>query len=254
MLHIIRSHSSFIDRQTLRTQTSSLLLWKWPSVLRRCPVRWPDKESVNCDIQAKLSLGTYGRNLSLLWLREYIDYDRRLHLRAEANATNAKLGIEYAPSYQRTPAFLIDRMMEDKHIVHWHKDGQAECMTRINKKTFRIFSDQVIIDQFVFLVVCHGERSWYERADFAQNIRALIDEYPQFQVSLFDYDATIFDLNYNRQIGDDKSGSRDARLHDRRLLCCRAERFLYGKLNIRRDDERKKLHNICTECSNVDKH
>lgn len=60
--------------------------------------------------------------------------------------------------------------------------------------TPRFCSDEVIIDKFVFIVVTHGERSWYQRADFAQNIRALIDEYPQFEVSLFDYDATIFDL------------------------------------------------------------
>lgn len=46
----------------------------------------------------------------------------------------------------------------------------------------------------MFVVVFSGEKNWHQRAFFVEDIRALIDEYPQFNVTVFDYDATIFDL------------------------------------------------------------
>lgn len=46
----------------------------------------------------------------------------------------------------------------------------------------------------MFVIVFSGERNWHERAWFVEEVRNLIDKYPQFNVSVFDYDSTIFDL------------------------------------------------------------
>ncbi|KAI6242635.1 Patched domain-containing protein 3 [Aphelenchoides fujianensis] len=114
--------------------------------------------------------GTYGDNTTHLWLRDFLRYDQRKHQKSNSSAA-------YTPSYQRTPDFLVDRMMADKNVVKWHKEG-----------------DRVVLDSFVFVIVRYGKRSWHERADIIEQLRNLIDRYPQFEVSAFDYDSTIFDL------------------------------------------------------------
>jgi hypothetical protein len=57
-----------------------------------------------------------------------------------------------------------------------------------------LFRPKVIIESFVFVVVFSGEKNWHQRAFFVEEIRNIIDEYPQFNTTVFDYDATIFDL------------------------------------------------------------
>jgi hypothetical protein len=56
---------------------------------------------------------------------------------------------------------------------------------------FPDFRSKVIIDSFVFVVIFTGEKNWHERAFFIEELRALIDEYPQFNVTVFDYDSTM---------------------------------------------------------------
>ncbi len=50
------------------------------------------------------------------------------------------------------------------------------------------------MDSFIFFVVCRGLGGWHQRAFFVHSIRTLLEKYPQFNATLFDYDATIFDL------------------------------------------------------------
>ncbi|EFO24651.1 hypothetical protein LOAG_03838 [Loa loa] len=54
--------------------------------------------------------------------------------------------------------------------------------------------NSVIIDSFLFITVSHGIDGWTQRADFLDPIRSVLDEYPQYNITLFDYDGTIFDL------------------------------------------------------------
>uniref|UniRef100_A0A1I7SVM0 SSD domain-containing protein n=1 Tax=Bursaphelenchus xylophilus TaxID=6326 RepID=A0A1I7SVM0_BURXY len=108
---------------------------------------------------------TYPSNYTQLWLRQYMKYHK-------AKLPNDTL------TYQLVPQFLKERLMEDKNIVLYHKDKDGT----------------VRVDSFVFLIICHGERNWHTRAFFVDEMRSLIDSYPQFQASVFDYDATIFDL------------------------------------------------------------
>lgn len=46
----------------------------------------------------------------------------------------------------------------------------------------------------MFVVVFTGEKNWHQRATFIEEIRNIIDQYPEFNTTVFDYDATIFDL------------------------------------------------------------
>lgn len=56
------------------------------------------------------------------------------------------------------------------------------------------FSGTVVLDSFVFVIVSYGERDWHERAHFIESLRDLVDRYSRFNVTVFDFDSTIFDL------------------------------------------------------------
>ncbi|VDK56526.1 unnamed protein product [Cylicostephanus goldi] len=45
-----------------------------------------------------------------------------------------------------------------------------------------------------YIVICRGDLDWNLRAKKIDSMRKIIDQYPQFQTSLFDYDSTIYDL------------------------------------------------------------
>uniref|UniRef100_A0A7E4UPX2 SSD domain-containing protein n=1 Tax=Panagrellus redivivus TaxID=6233 RepID=A0A7E4UPX2_PANRE len=121
---------------------------------------------------------SYSGNWTQLWLNQYLDWDEQRHNRELEHVIGSNTtDIEYVPSYQHVPEFLTDRMMANKGVVHFHHEN-----------------GQVVIDNFVFILVCHGERNWHDRAFFIDKIRAIIDRYQQFEASVFDYDATIFDL------------------------------------------------------------
>jgi hypothetical protein len=59
--------------------------------------------------------GTYDKNMTFLWLRDYIHYDQRLY--EKMNTTDS-----YLISYGNVQEFLADRMMEDKNVVVYHKE------------------------------------------------------------------------------------------------------------------------------------
>ncbi|CAI5443490.1 unnamed protein product [Caenorhabditis angaria] len=73
--------------------------------------------------------------------------------------------------------FLRTRELADRNTIKWTVDGNETKVELIN-----------------FVVVCRGEPSWGTRAISIENTRNIIDRYPQFETSLFDYDATIYDL------------------------------------------------------------
>ncbi|CAD5213204.1 unnamed protein product [Bursaphelenchus okinawaensis] len=107
---------------------------------------------------------TYPSNYTQLWLRDYLKYFEK--------HSNDSL------SYQLVPQFLEDRLMKDKNVVLYHEDVNGI----------------VHIDSFVLLVICHGERNWHSRAFFVDKLRSMVDSHPEYKASVFDYDATIFDL------------------------------------------------------------
>ncbi|KAH7715957.1 CRE-PTR-13 protein [Aphelenchoides avenae] len=117
--------------------------------------------------------GVYGPNQTQLWLRDYLRAEHgSLEAVRDTNATLAK-----PISFHKVPDFLSDHMMEDKNIVLYHEDNGT-----------------VVLDSFVFVIVSYGERDWHERAHFIESLRDLVDRYSRFNVTVFDFDSTIFDL------------------------------------------------------------
>ncbi|KAH7706826.1 CRE-PTR-13 protein [Aphelenchoides avenae] len=112
---------------------------------------------------------SYGANQTQLWLRQYV--------RTQQGNLNVNRSSQRSLSYQGMPEFLSDHMLEDKGLVRYHKENGT-----------------VVVDSFVFVLVTHGTRDWHDRAEYLETVRHLIDSYPQFNITVFDYDATIFDL------------------------------------------------------------
>ncbi|PIO76834.1 hypothetical protein TELCIR_01079 [Teladorsagia circumcincta] len=109
------------------------------------------------------SEGCYGPERTQLMLRQFIEWGE------SQNITNL--------SYQFLPKFLSDRQIKDGAIVQYKtKNGTV---------------DDVWLN---YIVICRGELDWNKRAMKIDKIRKIIDDYPQFRTSLFDYDSTIYDL------------------------------------------------------------
>uniref|UniRef100_A0A915DHD9 CRAL-TRIO domain-containing protein n=2 Tax=Ditylenchus dipsaci TaxID=166011 RepID=A0A915DHD9_9BILA len=133
---------------------------------------------------------TYGPNRTELWLRNYLKYDHQKYLGENAANKSSKdpQNQAYVASYQRVPQFLDEHMLSDKNMVmfHTHKDNSSRS--------------EVVVDSFMFVLICQGKRDWHQRAFFIERIRQLVDQYSQFNVSVFDYDATIYDLIITVQV------------------------------------------------------
>ncbi|ETN79460.1 hypothetical protein NECAME_09796 [Necator americanus] len=75
------------------------------------------------------------------------------------------------------PRFLDERQIKDKNIVQYET---------INGTISKVWMN--------YIVICRGDLDWNRRAKKIDRTRKIIDEYPQFQSSVFDYDSTIYDL------------------------------------------------------------
>ena len=62
------------------------------------------------------------------------------------------------------------------------------------QKIKNLFRNETIIDLINFVVVCQGRPSWSERAVYVEKTRQILVDFPQFNITLFDYDGTIYDL------------------------------------------------------------
>lgn len=80
-------------------------------------------------------------------------------------------------NYNHLESFLKTREMADVGTIKYHHEG-----------------NDTIIDLVNFVVVCQGRRSWSERAVNVEKTRQILVDYPQFNITLFDYDGTIYDL------------------------------------------------------------
>ncbi|XGW07666.1 hypothetical protein V3C99_010654 [Haemonchus contortus] len=105
----------------------------------------------------------YGPERTQLMLRRFLEWGE------SQNITSL--------DYQYIPKFLADRQIKDKAVIQY----------RTNNGTV----DDVWMN---YIVICRGELDWNKRAMKIDKIRKIIDDYPQFQTSLFDYDSTIYDL------------------------------------------------------------
>ncbi|MFH4976379.1 hypothetical protein AB6A40_003088 [Gnathostoma spinigerum] len=112
---------------------------------------------------------SYGPERTRLWLNEYIRYFQEMAVDDKHNRTL---------SYELVPQFLKDKMMHDYKIVRYHIDK----------------SGSVIVDSFIFIVTMRGREGWNQRAQHGLKVREKIGKYQQFDVTMFDYDATIFDI------------------------------------------------------------
>uniref|UniRef100_A0A915LSL5 Glucuronosyltransferase n=1 Tax=Meloidogyne javanica TaxID=6303 RepID=A0A915LSL5_MELJA len=68
--------------------------------------------------------------------------------------------------------------MDDKRIVQFRDFGLGN----------------ISVDSFVFGISRGGDLNWLERAFFVDKIRHIVDQFPKFNVTVFDYDSTIYDL------------------------------------------------------------
>uniref|UniRef100_A0A914LAQ0 Uncharacterized protein n=1 Tax=Meloidogyne incognita TaxID=6306 RepID=A0A914LAQ0_MELIC len=68
--------------------------------------------------------------------------------------------------------------MDDKRIVQFRDFGLGN----------------ISVDSFVFGISRGGDLNWLERAFFVDKIRHIVDLFPKFNVTVFDYDSTIYDL------------------------------------------------------------
>uniref|UniRef100_A0A914MJB7 Uncharacterized protein n=1 Tax=Meloidogyne incognita TaxID=6306 RepID=A0A914MJB7_MELIC len=68
--------------------------------------------------------------------------------------------------------------MDDKRIVQLRDFGLGN----------------ISVDSFVFGISRGGDLNWLERAFFVDKIRNIVDQFPKFNVTVFDYDSTIYDL------------------------------------------------------------
>uniref|UniRef100_A0A8R1HR87 SSD domain-containing protein n=1 Tax=Caenorhabditis japonica TaxID=281687 RepID=A0A8R1HR87_CAEJA len=96
----------------------------------------------------------------------YRDYTQFLNL---SNTTEK--------SYDRLEEFLRGRGMADKDTIKFHKEN-----------------NETVVDLINFVVVCQGRPSWSERAVNVEKTRQILADFPQYNITLFDYDGTVYDL------------------------------------------------------------
>lgn len=80
-------------------------------------------------------------------------------------------------SYNHLEKFLKGRGMADVGTIKYHKEG-----------------NDTIIDMINFVVVCQGREKWAERAVNVEKTRQILVDYSDYNITLFDYDGTIYDL------------------------------------------------------------
>ncbi|ULU06044.1 hypothetical protein L3Y34_018149 [Caenorhabditis briggsae] len=107
--------------------------------------------------------GCYGNTASHNIYRDYKEY---------LNYTKSE-----EKNYNQLEKFLKGRVMDDGGTIKWHKEG-----------------NDTVIDLINFVVVCQGRSSWSERAVNVEKTRQILVDYPQYNITLFDYDGTIYDL------------------------------------------------------------
>ncbi|KAK6041405.1 patched family protein [Cooperia oncophora] len=121
--------------------------------------------------------GCYGPERTQLMLRYFIEWGEA------QNITNL--------TYDDLPRFLSNRNIGDETVIHYKNNNS----TMSGEGAGARMSQRITGDLFRLAVEgWPGELDWNKRAMQIDRIRGLIDEYPQFQTSLFDYDSTIYDI------------------------------------------------------------
>ncbi|VDM73634.1 unnamed protein product [Strongylus vulgaris] len=106
--------------------------------------------------------GCYGSERTQVMLRDYLEWE-------EINNNTLSL--------DDLPKFLAERQIKDVNIVQYNMTNGTV--------------DQAFMN---FVIVCRGDLDWNRRAKKIDKMRKIVDNYPQHQISLFDYDSTIYDL------------------------------------------------------------
>ncbi|VDO30770.1 unnamed protein product [Brugia timori] len=167
---------------------------------------------------------SYGAERTLLWLRDYVKYLEKKRKRSGSHNTNF--------TYQYVPEFLTSKFLADKNVLHYHI---------VDRHVISYLSlHSVIVDSFLFIMVSCGKGGWTRRAHFVDPIRSILDEYPHYNVTLFDYDGTIFDLISNvkliartDQSSNNYNGMHYAHmLHIHNKITFNSCRIIYHFLNI----------------------
>ncbi|GMS87058.1 hypothetical protein PENTCL1PPCAC_9233, partial [Pristionchus entomophagus] len=109
----------------------------------------------------------------------YMDWDRLRN-----NASD--------PSYDRLPEYLEERMMTKLKIVKWEKENGTVRLHGSN--LFVVCEGQYLQISCQIISLRPGLKDWSERAHAVDTLRHLLDEYSEFDTSLFDYDGTIYDI------------------------------------------------------------
>ena len=99
--------------------------------------------------------------------------------------------------------------MDDKRIVQFRDFGLLVLILFSYQKTlfkeeiyllivlfseFPVGVSKLIYSILYFSWIIKGDLNWLERAFFVDKIRNIVDQFPKFNVTVFDYDSTIYDL------------------------------------------------------------
>ncbi|GMR42762.1 hypothetical protein PMAYCL1PPCAC_12957, partial [Pristionchus mayeri] len=135
--------------------------------------------------------GVYGRERTMLWLKEYEEFDRRLHSFTES-ITSLFLAetTEYQPSFKNLPTFLsfLDNPAQIQYTPARPNSTEEGRLTR-----------------FQMAITARGMSEWARRAELVDSTRKILQKYPTLNTTLFDGDSAILHLMLT--VGQDLIGS-----------------------------------------------
>ncbi|KAL3117849.1 hypothetical protein niasHT_001440 [Heterodera trifolii] len=157
---------------------------------------------------------SWGDRRTLLWLRQYEQFDRR------TDKFWRSLGFakhrQYSPGYENL-AFFLDQLGNPPAIK---TEAVAQRVGDAKDKQLRVTA-------FQFTIVVRHMTEWWNRAVVEEKVRAILDRFPQFNATLHDGDAAI--LNMLLTVKSDLIGSIAVTIVCMAVVC---SLFIYSRLGV----------------------
>ncbi|KAF8359949.1 ptr-11 [Pristionchus pacificus] len=135
--------------------------------------------------------GVYGRERTMLWLKEYEAFDRRIHSLTEGVYSFFLAdGAEYSPSFKNLPTFLS------------FLDNPAQIQFTPPPPNS---TEEGRLNRFQMAITAEGMSEWARRAELVDSTRKVLQKYPSLNATLFDGDSAILHLMLT--VGQDLIGS-----------------------------------------------
>ncbi|GMT20234.1 hypothetical protein PFISCL1PPCAC_11531, partial [Pristionchus fissidentatus] len=135
--------------------------------------------------------GVYGRERTMLWMKEYEAFDRRLHSFTES-ISSFFLGeaTEYSPSFKNLPTFLS--FLDNPAQIQYTKPAPNS-------------TEEGRLTRFQMAITAEGMSEWARRAELVESTRRVLHKYPSLNATLFDGDSAVLTLMLT--VGQDLIGS-----------------------------------------------